>query len=463
MAAVVLWKSCWFLRCRRARAAPPLRSFAAGRNPLALLSERGLIKEAFPEETERLVEMLRAGRPQSVYCGFDPTADSLHVGHLPPLLALLHFQRCGHRAIALIGGATARIGDPSGRSKEREPLGSLESLQLNVQGIRENLQRISTNHQLFHCGSKQRFGEFSILDNAAWYRGCEVVEFLAKVGRHFRMGTMLSRHSVQSRLKSPEGMNLSEFVYQVFQAYDFYYLHQYQGCRIQLGGTDQLGNLMSGYEFIHKVTGEDVFGITVPLVTSSTGDKLGKSSGNAVWLNRNRTSPFEFYQYFVRQQDANVERQILFKTGFSLLSYKILKTIYLSNPISNGRFLALCCHLTMGQGICCRCTNALYHSSLEALETMSDEELQELYREAPFSEMLLDPGTTVLDLCCKANAIPEGARGCTMITEGGVWINHTQATNPNQVLLLGQHILKNGLSLIRIGKKNFYVVKWLTL
>ncbi|XP_064417120.1 tyrosine--tRNA ligase, mitochondrial [Latimeria chalumnae] len=470
MAAVVLWKSCWFLRCRRARAAaPPLRSFAAGRNPLALLSERGLIKEAFPEETERLVEMLRAGRPQSVYCGFDPTADSLHVGHLPPLLALLHFQRCGHRAIALIGGATARIGDPSGRSKEREPLGSLESLQLNVQGIRENLQRISTNHQLFHCGSKQRFGEFSILDNAAWYRGCEVVEFLAKVGRHFRMGTMLSRHSVQSRLKSPEGMNLSEFVYQVFQAYDFYYLHQYQGCRIQLGGTDQLGNLMSGYEFIHKVTGEDVFGITVPLVTSSTGDKLGKSSGNAVWLNRNRTSPFEFYQYFVRQQDANVERYLKLFTFLPLVEIKHIMDMHTKEPEKRGAQKRLAAEVTKlvhgkeGLESAKRCTNALYHSSLEALETMSDEELQELYREAPFSEMLLDPGTTVLDLCCKANAIPEGARGCTMITEGGVWINHTQATNPNQVLLLGQHILKNGLSLIRIGKKNFYVVKWLTL
>lgn len=188
---------------------------------------------------------------QTVYCGFDPTADSLHAGHLLPLIALLHFRNAGHHVIALIGGATARIGDPSGKSKEREGL-SASVVDSNGRCVMESLHQIFTNHELYFCSDPQRLGSVRVLNNASWYRDWNVVEFVAEAGRCFRMGTLLSRHSVQSRLKSAEGMSLSEFSYQLFQAFDFYYLQQVHGCRIQLGGTDQLGNLMSGHEFIHK-------------------------------------------------------------------------------------------------------------------------------------------------------------------------------------------------------------------
>ncbi|XP_014897858.1 tyrosine--tRNA ligase, mitochondrial isoform X2 [Poecilia latipinna] len=286
------------------------RSAAASSGLLLSLHKRGVLKDSFPENAaqDQLPRLLQSA-PQTVYCGFDPTADSLHVGNLLAIIGLLHFRSAGHNVVALLGGATAQIGDPSGKTSERERL-SAEVVEENTRGIRESIQRIFINHEvLFHDRSRP-LGTVNVLNNRSWYKSWEVVDFLSETGRHFRMGTMLSRHSVQSRLRSADGMSLTEFTYQVFQAYDFYHLHQIYGCRIQLGGTDQLGNLMSGHEYIHKVSGEEVYGLTIPLVTSTTGDKLGKTAGNAVWLNRDKTSPFELYQFFLRQSDASVERYL---------------------------------------------------------------------------------------------------------------------------------------------------------
>ncbi|XP_056373400.1 tyrosine--tRNA ligase, mitochondrial [Hyla sarda] len=449
---------------------PHTRRLSGSSEPLVSGTRRGLFKEVFPAESARLQlpELLSSGLPQTVYCGFDPTADSLHVGNLLAVLGLLHFHRAGHHVIAVVGGATAQIGDPSGRSGEREAL-SPERLEENVRGIRDSLHRIFGHHELLSGGEVRPGGRVTVLDNAAWYRHRPAVEFLGSVGRHFRMGTMLSRHSVQSRLASPEGMSLAEFTYQVFQAYDFYYLHQKYGCRIQLGGTDQLGNLMSGHDFIHRTTGEEVFGILLPLITSTSGDKLGKSAGNALWLNRDRTSPFDFYQYFVRQQDGNVERFLKLFTFLPLPEIKHIMDQHAKEPekrLPQKRLAAEVTKLVHGkEGLesAKRCTQALYHSSIDALAAMSDQELQELFQEAPFAELHLEPGTRVLDACLKVSAIPEGARGFDILSSGGVSFNHTRVTNPDEVLVVGQHILNNGLSLIKVGKKNFYIVKWLQM
>ncbi|KAM9073355.1 tyrosine--tRNA ligase, mitochondrial [Megaptera novaeangliae] len=440
---------------------------------LAMQKARGLFKEFFPErgtktELPELFDRGTAGNfPQTIYCGFDPTADSLHVGHLLALLGLFHFQRAGHNVIALVGGATARLGDPSGRTKEREAL-EAERVQSNARALRQGLKALAANHQQLFANGRT-WGNFTVLDNSAWYQKQDLVDFLAAVGGHFRMGTLLSRLSVQTRLKSPEGMSLAEFLYQVLQAYDFYYLFQHYRCRVQLGGSDQLGNIMSGYEFIHKLTGEDVFGISVPLITSTTGAKLGKSAGNAVWLNRDKTSPFELYQFFVRQQDDLVERYLKLFTFLPLPEIDHIMQLHFKEPEKRAPQKRLATEVTKlvhgqeGLDSAKRCTQALYHSSIEALEVMSDQELKELFKEASFSELVLDPGTSVLDTCRKANAIPGGPRGYRMITEGGVSINHRQVTNPESVLVVGQHILKNGLSLLKIGKRNFYIIKWLQL
>lgn len=255
MAAPVLRRLCCAPRSglwpRGLRAVHP-----GARGVLAAPRARGLFKEFFPEsgtktELPELFDRRREGSsPQTVYCGFDPTGDSLHVGHLLTLLGLFHFQRAGHNVIALVGGSTARLGDPSGRTKGREAQ-SAECVQANARALRLGLETLAANHaRLFADG--RPWGTFTVLDNAAWFQEQHLVDFLATVGGHFRMGTLLSRLSVQSRLKSPEGMSLAEFFYQVLQAYDFYHLFQRYGCRVQLGGADQLGNIVSGYEFIHK-------------------------------------------------------------------------------------------------------------------------------------------------------------------------------------------------------------------
>uniref|UniRef100_A0A8C1IHQ1 Tyrosine--tRNA ligase n=1 Tax=Cyprinus carpio TaxID=7962 RepID=A0A8C1IHQ1_CYPCA len=399
---------------------------------LSSLYNRGLLKESFP---------------------------ALHAGNLLAIIGLLHFRAAGHDIIALLGGATAQIGDPSGRSAEREGL----------EPETQNSHRIFSHHELHFCPDSSRLGRLAVLNNRSWYKDWSVLEFFSEVGRSFRMGTMLSRHSVQARLKGAEGMSFTEFSYQIFQAFDFYRLHQLHGCRIQLGGTDQLGNIMSGHELIHRKTGEEVYGLTVPLVTTSMGDKLGKTAGNAVWLNRDKTSPFEFYQYFLRLPDNSVERYLKLFTFLSLAEVEKVMEQQKQDPgkrIAHKRLAAEVTELVHGkEGLesARRCTNALYHSNIQALEQMSDTELQELFREAPFHEVFLDPGTTVLDACRRAQAIPEGPRGYQMIKDGGFWINHQRAANPEQVLVLGQHILSNGLSLIRVGKRNFYILKWFSM
>ncbi|XP_070803306.1 tyrosine--tRNA ligase, mitochondrial [Pituophis catenifer annectens] len=452
--------------------ARPTPASPVAKGLLATQYQRGLFQEVFPPQPaeEQLIELLQPGRPPvTAYCGFDPTADSLHVGHLLAVLGLLHFQRAGHDVIALVGGATAQLGDPSGRTKAREPL-TAEEVRERARGLLEGLQRLFQNHrELFWAEEGNRLGSVHFLDNASWLESESVIGFLAGVGGHLRMGTLLSRQSCKARLKSPEGMGLAEFLYPALQAYDFLHLYRGYGCLIQLGGADQLGNIMSGYDLVSKVTDKDVYGITVPLITSTTGDKLGKSAGNAVWLNRNRTSPFELYQFFVRQPDATVERYLKLFTFLSGMEIDHIMQVHAKEPERRGPQKRLAAEVTKlvhgrnGLESAKRCTKAFYYSNVDALENMSDEELQELFREAPYIEMLLEPGTTVLDLCRKTNAIADGPKGYRDITVGAVSINHITETNPEAVLILGQHILSNGLSLLKIGKKNYYIIKWLQL
>ncbi|XP_038626065.1 tyrosine--tRNA ligase, mitochondrial [Tachyglossus aculeatus] len=456
--------------------APGLRVVSRGRHSgaaglLSELRERGLLQEIVPargadEELPDLLGPGRAGAPLVAYCGFDPTAASLHVGHLLPLLALLHLRRAGHHVIALVGGATARLGDPSGRAGAREALGA-ERVRGNARALGRGLRALAANEGAA-AGAPAR-GSFTVLDNAAWLGERPLVEFLEAAGGAFRMGALLSRRSVRARLGGPGGMSLAQFCYPALQAYDFYHLHRLYGCRLQLGGHDQLGNILSGHHFVRRMTGKDVYGITVPLITSTTGAKLGKSAGNAVWLDRDMTSPFELYQFFVRQQDDCVERYLKLFTFLPLPEIDHIMAMHAREPEKRGAQKRLAAEVTKfvhgeeGLESAKRCTQAIYHSSVDALETMSDQELKELFREASFSELVLDPGMSVIDTCRKANAIPDGPRGYRMITDGGVSINHHQVTDPESVLVLGQHILRNGLSLLKIGKRNVYVIKWLRL
>ncbi len=277
-------------------------SFVAGGSILDDLLARGLVQDS--TDREALRERLDAG-PVTLYCGFDPTADSLHVGHLVPLLALRRFQDAGHRPVALAGGATGMIGDPSGRSEERNLLAG-EELNANVAAVAAQLRAFLRFDDL-GPGDQAAL----LLDNREWTVGVEVLEFLRQVGKHVTVGTMLAKESVKARLSGEQGLSFTEFSYMLLQANDFYELHQRHGCELQIGGSDQWGNITAGIDLVRRRTGSTVFGLTVPLVTRSDGAKFGKTADGTVWLDPARTLPYELHQYFLQVDDRDVEQLLL--------------------------------------------------------------------------------------------------------------------------------------------------------
>ena len=274
------------------------------------LTNRGFVQNV--TRPDALAHAL-ASASRTVYAGIDPTARSLHIGHLLPLLCLFHFRSQGHTIIPLIGGATGRIGDPSGRNTERQ-LADIQHIQDNVSSLSESIRRFFTRASSY--ASRRRpnihlsaLSPPNILSNLEWHQRFTMLDFLRTVGVHARISAMIGRESVKARLNSQQGISFTEFTYQLLQAYDFYHLHKHHGCSIQIGGSDQWGNIVAGLELIAKTTasGEEspnVFGITTPLLTTSTGEKFGKSAGNAVWLDSGLTSIFDFYQV----RDASVHK-----------------------------------------------------------------------------------------------------------------------------------------------------------
>ncbi|KAI0218209.1 Tyrosine--tRNA ligase, mitochondrial [Lamellibrachia satsuma] len=442
------------------------RHYMTGNQNVLKLHERGIFENVFPEE--RSPDLLRALKGATVCCysGFDPTADSLHIGNLMVIIALLHCQRAGHQTIALLGGATAQIGDPSGKTKERSPL-ELDTIQQNVCSIESSLKRIFHNHKEYFCQNEKDIQPIKIVNNAEWYAKRNVVEFLSTVGRHFRMGTMLGRHSVQTRLNSPEGMNFTEFTYQMFQAYDWLHLYRQYNCLIQVGGGDQMGNIVAGHEFISRVTKKDVFGLTVPLIKSTSGDKLGKTAGNAVWLNSDKTSPFELYQFYLNLPDANMERFLKIFTFLSDEDVARIITNHKNKPELRKAQKKLAENVTLlihgedGLQSAVRCTEALFHGSAESLARLSMQDMTDLFRSAPTKELFLEPGTTVFDTVMKAGCFNREVDAERVIKAGGVYINHQRVTEADYVLIPGEHILPNNVTLVRVGKRNNYIVKWL--
>ncbi|KAK7057157.1 tyrosine--tRNA ligase [Favolaschia claudopus] len=314
----------------------PLRTFAtasASKNAtsgavglLDDLSYRGYVQDVTdPQFLHAALE----SKPQVAYLGIDPTAKSLHVGHLLPLMCLLHFHVRGHHVIPLIGGATGLIGDPSGRTTERE-LAETDTTANNTTALVKSVERFFKRALLYADNrivlAENRKIDVRAKNNIAWHRDMSMMNFLRTVGVHSRINTMLNKESVRTRLQSNAGMSFTEFTYQLLQAYDFYHLHKNFGCTIQIGGSDQWGNIVAGISLIDRIDAPAptadapprAYGVTTPLLTTATGVKFGKTAGNAVWLDASLTSPFNFYQYFVRTSDAEVESYLKL---FTLLSW----------------------------------------------------------------------------------------------------------------------------------------------
>ncbi|XP_049852334.1 tyrosine--tRNA ligase, mitochondrial [Schistocerca gregaria] len=441
----------------------------SNRNVLKL-HERGMYKDIFPDTASaEIVDLLNA-KPQCVYAGFDPTADSLHIGNLLVIINLLHWQRSGHRVIVLVGGATGYIGDPSERTTDRPAL-SAEYIKHNVSGITENVEQLFKNHDTF-LWKGQGHGDdgdlvpVTIVNNYTWYEKLNVLSFMGNIGRNFRMGTMLSRHSVGSRIASETGMSFTEFTYQIFQAYDWLYLLENYDCRFQIGGSDQMGNIVSGHDLISRVSNRKVYGLTVPLVTTETGNKFGKSEGNAIWLNREKTSPFELYQFFIRSRDSEVENLLKLFTFYStgkineiMQQHKVKPEARLAQKKLAEQVTVLV-HGESGLSSALQITTALYDKGVDALSKMSAEDITQVFKEARMCELLLKPGMTIYQLALEAGCFSTEDDAARIISAGGFYVNQQRCTNLSEVLTLGTHILLNNITLLRVGKRKYFVVKW---
>lgn len=364
-----------------------------------------------------------------------------------------------------MGGATGQVGDPSGRKTERSVLENVD-LEHNLACIKFQVRNIFQNHEKLFWNEQEKLKPVIIVNNADWYREISSIEFVTRIGRYFRMGEMLSRSSVQSRLN--EGMSFTEFTYQICQAYDWLHLYNAYRCRFQLGGSDQMGNINSGHDLISKKEKVQAFGITLPLITNETGDKFGKSGGEAVWLDEKKTSAYSLYQFFVRQPDSEVEKLLKLFTFLPLNEINEIlnrhkRTPELREPQNRiAEEVTTLIHGKAGLEKAKSVSKALYQGDAAILGTLPSHEIAEIFKGAPVSEIFLESGLSVFDLAMKVKCFPTERDASRIISAGGFYINQKKVTNVSEVIVPGIHILQNGLSLLRVGKRNYYIVKFLT-
>lgn len=429
--------------------------------------ERGLYNDIFPSDASNEVAKLLK-TPQCIYAGFDPTADSLHIGNLIILLGLLHWQRCGHHVIAVVGSATASVGDPSGRaaSAGARPTMGAEQLSHNAAGLRENIARVFSNHRdhMWPQNARSPLGRLTITDNMEWLSQIHAASFASRVGRHLRLGQLMSRDSVRARLSAEAGLSLAELCYQAFQAYDWLHLYREYGCRFQLGGADQMGNIATGHELLSRVEDAQVYGLTMPLVTSEAGDKLGKSAGNSLWLDPSRTSPFQLYQFLLQRTDEEAPRLLRQLTLEREAEVVSLATADPGRRLAQHRLasrVVLLVHGPRGLAEARATTDALYGGSIEALARLSPGDAAAALRGAPLRRLPLNAATSTLDLAMAVGCFASENDARRIMAAGGFRLNHRRTSDPNELLSRTVHILPNNLTLIRVGKKNYYVVEWL--
>lgn len=418
-------------------------------NVIQILEERGFIEALTSEELRTL-----ADKPLKVYCGFDPTSDSLHVGNLVAIMGLAWFQKCGHTPYAIVGGATGMVGDPSGKSSERQLLDEA-TINKNLAGIRKNLETILKNDPNAHL---------VMLNNYDWFKNFSFIEFLRDVGKYFRVGTMLAKESVKARLTSEEGMSFTEFSYQLLQGYDFLYLYEKHGVTVQIGGSDQWGNITAGTELIRKVTGRSTYGLTMPLLTRSDGQKFGKSEKGAIWLSPDKLSPYEFYQYFIRIADADVIKLMRMLTFMDLQEIRLYEQRmkegdYVPNT-AQKRLAEEVTRLVHGeegvqialkvtQGAAPGVSTELHADTLEALAAdMPSFTL-------PLAEILQ---TKVVDLIVQLGLQPSKGEARRLVKNGGVYLNNEKILDEN-FQLSERSLIDSRLILLALGKKNKILIR----
>lgn len=417
---------------------------------LDTLSERGFVSQCSDEAALR--EHL-ARQPATVYCGFDPTAPSLHLGNLVPLMGLAHFQRAGHKVIEVVGGATGMIGDPSGRSDERNLL-TPEQLARNVASVRRQME-----HFLDFTGANAA----RIVNNHDWIGRMSFIDWLRDVGKHFTVSYMTAKESVKRRLESEQGISYTEFSYMTLQAYDYLHLFDEFGCTLQVGGSDQWGNITAGMDLIRKLRQGTAFALTFPLVTTSAGEKFGKSAGNAMWLNPALTSPWDFYQYLVRQEDRDVVRFLNFFTFLPKETIDGLAEAVRTAPERREAQKALAFEVTRivhGEPVAremARAVEIVYHSEIKDL---SDQTLAAVFASVPSTEVAwaeLDAGLDLVGLLHRTGLAGSKGEARRLIKNGGIYVNNVRVDG--EIKLGRNHLASESFIVLRSGKKNYHLVR----
>ncbi len=407
------------------------------------LKARGLVEALTDPEIETALE-----KPMTVYCGFDPSARSLQAGNLVSIMVLRRFQQAGHKVIALVGGATGLIGDPSGKSAERNML-TVEQVEENKRGIRENLSRI-----LDFDGPDAAI----MVDNYDWYKSTSAIEFLRDIAINFRVPQMLNKESVRKRLESSDGaLTFTEFSYQILQGNDFLHLYDTYGCTLEVGGADQWGNITAGTDLVRKMRGKSAFGLTFPLLLDSSGKKFGKSEGNALFLNGEMTPVFDWYQYFLRAADADVIRYLKVFSMKSLEEIAALEAEMKSRPEARIPQAALAEELTRlvhgeeGFAKAREATAALY-SKKNASDVAKAEDV-------PSAPAKLEDcvGKAVFAVAAAAGMFKSNGEARRMAAQGGLSLNDAKVDDTRT---FAAEDVKDGVAVLRSGKKNYFVLKF---
>lgn len=415
------------------------------KNVIDILAERGFI-----EQMTHLDLQEKVNSPIKAYVGFDPTADSLHLGNLVPIMGLAWFQKCGHTPVALLGGATGLIGDPSGKSAERSLLDSA-TLFHNVKCLEAFFHKILK----FDSGPKPL-----ILNNHDWLGKFSLLDFLRDVGKHFRLGPMMAKEMVRTRLETEEGMSFTEFSYQLLQGYDFYYLSREYGVSLQMGASDQWGNITAGTEYNRKLGGETLYGLTFPLLTRSDGKKFGKSEEGAIWLSSDKLSPYQFYQHLIGVSDADVIKLLKMLT---FLEMEEIRAIEANMHIPNSAQKKLAEEVTRfvhgeeGLQAALKVTQGMGPGK-EA--TLTGAVLRDLMSDMPSAELSKSDvvGQKYVDIAVRVQLVASKSEGSKLIKNGGAYLNNERVTDP-ALTISNQDLIDHCYLLLSAGKKKRLLIK----
>ncbi len=422
-------------------------------NLLKELEWRGMIQNMMPgTEAQLQKEMTTA------YIGFDPTADSLHIGSLVQIILLIHLQKAGHKPIALVGGATGMIGDPSMKNDERNLLDE-HQLKVNLEGIQKQLEK-------FLDFDKAKKNAAEILNNYDWFKNISFIQFLRETGKHITVNYMMAKDSVKKRIESDTGISYTEFAYQLMQGYDFFWLYENKNCKLQMGGSDQWGNIVTGTELIRKKTGGEAFAFTCPLITKADGGKFGKTETGNIWLDADKTSPYHFYQFWLNASDEDAKKWIRI---FTFLDKEIIEKIIVAHDanaalrIVQKKLAIEVTRFVHGEDALQKAeetTEKLFAAKNASAESLSLDDLEKMEGivKTNFDKAQLNKGVDIISFLSETTIFPSKSEAKKMIQNGGISINRKKC-DALQAIINNSFLLHEKYILVQKGKKNYFLVE----